>query len=274
MKRDFPEALYNAGLAYQRCNKDAEAKAQFQAALDLDPKFHRARVQLALYDLKEKGDSAIEPVIGRVGSGRQRRAVSERRGARQPGDASDEAARDQLGSRRRQRLRSRQEEPAARARDRRRVPAGVQSARALLPRDREAEGRWRRAHGRKTATFTKTRRADQQQLELAALVCSQAIRKNPNYAGHPQHRRAHPGRAAEHQQRGPRVPDGGEARSDVLRSADELRGREPLVPRVQGSEDAYRSRAQDSSERLRRAPRARARDSRADRRLELRQARR
>ena len=55
---DFPEAIYNAGLAYQRCNNDAEAKAQFQAALDLDPKFHRARVQLALYDYKEKGDAA------------------------------------------------------------------------------------------------------------------------------------------------------------------------------------------------------------------------
>src|SRR6185503_6089460 len=56
-------ALYNAGLAYQRCNKDAEAKAQFQAALNVDSKFHHARVQIALYDLKEKGDGAMEPVI-------------------------------------------------------------------------------------------------------------------------------------------------------------------------------------------------------------------
>src|SRR5262249_44796989 len=66
MKHDFPEALYNAGLVYQRCNKDADAKGQFQAALNLDQKFHRARVQLALYDLKEKGDAAIEPVMAEL----------------------------------------------------------------------------------------------------------------------------------------------------------------------------------------------------------------
>jgi tetratricopeptide (TPR) repeat protein len=62
-KSEFPEALYNAGLALQRCNSDAEAKAQFQKALDINAQFHRARVQLALYMLKEKGDAAIEPVI-------------------------------------------------------------------------------------------------------------------------------------------------------------------------------------------------------------------
>jgi hypothetical protein len=35
---------------------------------------------------------------------------------------------------------------------------------------------------RKAAVFVKTKKADQQMLELAALVCSQAIRKNPKYA--------------------------------------------------------------------------------------------
>src|SRR5205814_2330997 len=35
---------------------------------------------------------------------------------------------------------------------------------------------------RKTSTFAKTKKAASQQLDLAALVCSQAIRKNPNYA--------------------------------------------------------------------------------------------
>ena len=42
-KGKFPEALYNAGLAYQRCGKKAEAKEQFEAALKADAKFHRAR---------------------------------------------------------------------------------------------------------------------------------------------------------------------------------------------------------------------------------------
>jgi len=65
-KGDLPEAIYNAGLAYQRCNKDAEAKKQFESALAISQKFHHARVQMALYDLKERGDSAIEPVIGEL----------------------------------------------------------------------------------------------------------------------------------------------------------------------------------------------------------------
>ncbi len=39
--KTFGEALYNAGLANQRCKKDAEAKAFFKQVLDKDPKFHR-----------------------------------------------------------------------------------------------------------------------------------------------------------------------------------------------------------------------------------------
>src|SRR5439155_17042782 len=65
-KGDLPEAVYNAGLAYQRCNKDADAKKQFESALNISQKFHHARVQMALYDLKERGDAAIEPVIGEL----------------------------------------------------------------------------------------------------------------------------------------------------------------------------------------------------------------
>jgi len=65
-KGELPEAIYNAGLAYQRCNKDADAKKQFEVALAISQKFHHARVQMALYDLKERGDAAIEPVIGEL----------------------------------------------------------------------------------------------------------------------------------------------------------------------------------------------------------------
>ena len=42
-------AAFNAGLAYQRCNDDKNAKAKFEAALQADPKFHHARAQIALY---------------------------------------------------------------------------------------------------------------------------------------------------------------------------------------------------------------------------------
>jgi tetratricopeptide (TPR) repeat protein len=58
----FAEASFNAGLAYQRCGNDAKAKEEFQKALDEDPKFHFARAELALYHYKENGnvDQAIQ----------------------------------------------------------------------------------------------------------------------------------------------------------------------------------------------------------------------
>jgi tetratricopeptide (TPR) repeat protein len=180
MSRDFPEAIYNAGLAYQRCNKDTEAKAQFQAALDLDAKFHRSRVQLALYQLKEKGDGAIEPVMAEL-----RQAVTDaqfqnvealvnlamlqmkRRATSPDQDGANDFDRAKKNLQR------------ALAIDDGYQPAFNQLALYYLEMAKQKAGRGGR---RKTATFAKTKKADQQQLELAALVCSQAIRKNPSYA--------------------------------------------------------------------------------------------
>jgi tetratricopeptide (TPR) repeat protein len=64
----FPEATYNAGLAYQRCGDDKDAKAHFQQSLSDDPKFHYARAQLALYQFKSDGNvdaaiSALEQAV-------------------------------------------------------------------------------------------------------------------------------------------------------------------------------------------------------------------
>jgi len=180
MSRDFPEAIYNAGLAYQRCNKDTEAKAQFQAALDLDAKFHRARVQLALYQMKEKGDPAIEPVMAEL-----RQAVTDaqfqnvealvnlamlqmkRRATNTDQDGANDFDRAKKNLQR------------ALAIDDGYQPAFNQLALYYLEMAKQKAGRGGR---RKTATFSKTKKADQQQLELAALVCSQEIRKNPSYA--------------------------------------------------------------------------------------------
>ena len=181
MKRELPEALYNAGLAYQRCNKDAEAKEQFQAALAIDQKFHHARVQIALYDLKEKGDGAIEPVIAEL-----QQAVRDaqfqnvealvnlamlqmkRRNANPDQDGANDYDRAKKNLQR------------ALAIDDGYQPAFNQLALYYLEIAKEKAGR--ASTRRKTATFAKTKKADSQQLELAALVCSQAIRKNPNYA--------------------------------------------------------------------------------------------
>ena len=55
-KAEFPEALYNAGLAYQRCGKDADARSKFEDTLKADPGFHRAKAQLVLYDFAKSGD--------------------------------------------------------------------------------------------------------------------------------------------------------------------------------------------------------------------------
>ena len=54
--RHLAEALYNSGLAYQRCGKDAEAREKFEATLKADPSFHRAKAQLTLYSYMKTGD--------------------------------------------------------------------------------------------------------------------------------------------------------------------------------------------------------------------------
>src|ERR1700682_913465 len=64
----FPEATYDAGLAYQRCGNDKEAKAHFDKALADEPKFHFARAQLALYQFKADANvdgaiSALETAV-------------------------------------------------------------------------------------------------------------------------------------------------------------------------------------------------------------------
>src|SRR5690606_42054275 len=59
--RALPEAVYNAGLAYQRCGDDANAKLYFEQATTIDKNFYRPSAQLALYRYKESGniDQAI-----------------------------------------------------------------------------------------------------------------------------------------------------------------------------------------------------------------------
>ena len=52
----FTEALYDSGLAYQRCGDDKEARDRFQKALSEQSSFHYARAQIALYDFKTNGD--------------------------------------------------------------------------------------------------------------------------------------------------------------------------------------------------------------------------
>ncbi len=109
----------------------------------------------------------------------------------------------------------------------------------------------------------KQKKVDTQALELAALVCSQAIRKNPNYA--PIHNTAGmiPVELGEPERGGAGVQHRAPARSELLRSPDELRGREPPVPRVRAGGGGVPRGPQDAAERLRRAPGPRARAARS-----------
>jgi tetratricopeptide (TPR) repeat protein len=181
--RTFGEALYNAGLANQRCKKDAEAKQHFKQVLDKDPKFHRARVQLALYAFAESGEKNIDEAIREM---RQAAVVDARfqnvealvnlgmlyikRNNQSPdADGPTDLAR------------AKKYIQSALAVDDGFMPAFNQLAILYLEAAKQKAGRDSR---QRTATNASKQKkvVDTQALELAGLVCSQAIRKNGKYA--------------------------------------------------------------------------------------------
>jgi|HubBroStandDraft_2_1064218.scaffolds.fasta_scaffold27630_2 tetratricopeptide (TPR) repeat protein len=182
----FPEATYDAGLAYQRCNNDKEAKAHFQKALSDDPKFHFARAQLALYQFKADNnvDAAINALEQAVNDANfqnvpalvdlamfQMLRDSDTIGANcqsKAGDLKDfECAKLNL--------------QRALAIDDGYMPAFNQLALFYFGSAKKKAGA--RKFGRTIATNAAiAKRGDVQQLELAALVCGQAVRKNKGYA--------------------------------------------------------------------------------------------
>jgi tetratricopeptide (TPR) repeat protein len=187
----FPEATYDAGLAYQRCGDDKEAKAHFQQALSDDPKFHYARAQLALYQFKADGnaDAAISALEQAVTDANfqnvpalvdlamfQMQRDSEQVGANCHAKAGGkdvdlpdfDCAKLNL--------------QRALAIDDGYMPAFNQLALYYFGSAKKKATPGRK-FGRTIATnAAMARRGDVQQLDLAALVCSQAVRKNANYA--------------------------------------------------------------------------------------------
>jgi tetratricopeptide (TPR) repeat protein len=188
----LPEATYDAGLSYQRCDNDKEAKARFQKALADEPKFHYARAQLALYQFKAEGnvDSAINSLEQAVNDANfqnvpalvdlamfQMLRDSDMVGANchsksggKDVDLKDfECARLNL--------------QRALAIDDGYMPAFNQLALYYFGSAKKKGSGGGRKFGRTIATNAAlAKRGDVQQLELAALVCSQAVRKNANYA--------------------------------------------------------------------------------------------
>ncbi len=178
----FPEATFDAGLAYQRCHDSSAALEHFQKALAQDAKFHPARVQVALYRYRADGniDTAIAQLHRAVLDAQFRDVAAlvnlamlqMQRGAPTAGiRCSDdmECAKTNL--------------QRALAIDDSYMPAFNQLALFYLQQAKARAGESTHRGGRSVATsVSTTKRADVQQLELAALVCSQAIRKSPDYA--------------------------------------------------------------------------------------------
>jgi len=180
--RSFPEAIYNAGLAYQRCNKDDKAREQFELATRVDSKFHRARAQLALFDYAKSGD--LERTIGELTqiirdakfqNAEALVALAALQMERGGSDADQDGANDYE--------RAQKNLQRALAIDDGFMPAYNQLAVFYLERARKAAGEEtsRKKRGLVVAGG-EGRDVNQQQLDLAGLVASQAIRKNPNYA--------------------------------------------------------------------------------------------
>ncbi len=183
--KDFPEALYNAGLALQRCGKDAEAVARFKSALDADKNFHRARGQLALYDYAKSQNldtaiSSLEQIIRDAKFQNTEALVAvaalqmERGSDQANSDGKDDLERAQRNIQR------------ALAIDDSNMPAFNQLAIYYLELAKKKAGgaKARGKGGRRSLVVSGGEKVDvnQQMLDLAALVTSQAIRKNPKYA--------------------------------------------------------------------------------------------
>jgi tetratricopeptide (TPR) repeat protein len=187
----FPEATYNAGLAYQRCGDDKDAKARFEKALADDPKFHFARAQLALYQFKADGnvDAAISSL---------EQAVSDANFQNVPALvdlAMFQMLRDSdtVGANCHSKAGGRDVDLAdfdcaklnlqrALAIDDGYMPAFNQLALYYFGSAKKKGGSGRK-FGRTIATNAAMgKRGDVQQLELAALVCSQAVHKSQTYA--------------------------------------------------------------------------------------------
>jgi tetratricopeptide (TPR) repeat protein len=187
----FPEASYNAGLAFQRCSNDKEAKAHFQEALSDEPKFHFARAQLALYQFKS--DSNVDAAISAL-----EQAVTDANFQNVPALvdlAMFQMMRDstQVGANCHTRAGGKDVDlqdfdcaklnlQRALAIDDGYMPAFNQLA-LFYYGSAKKKGSAGKKFGRTIATNAALgKRGDVQQLELAALVCSQAVRKNATYA--------------------------------------------------------------------------------------------
>ncbi|MCC6667135.1 MAG: hypothetical protein IT375_25535 [Polyangiaceae bacterium] len=183
--KPLPEALYNAGLAYQRCDKDTEARAQFQAAAGADAGFHRAKAQLALYDFEKSKNlegtiSTLDQIIRDAKFQNVEALVSlaalqlERNG-----ESSDQDGKNDMERAKKNLQRALAIDDSYMAAFNQLAIFYLEQAKAKADAEAAKSGRKRRGL---VAASTKAKDVNSQQLDLAALVASQGVRKNPNYA--------------------------------------------------------------------------------------------
>jgi tetratricopeptide (TPR) repeat protein len=186
--KSLAEAIYNAGLAYQRCGKDADARAQFENAVKLDPSMHRARAQIALYDYQKSSDldgaiRALDQIIRDAKFQNVEGLVAlaslqmERGNEQADQDGKNDLERAQHSLQR------------ALAIDDSYMPAFnqlaiyyLEQAKAKAGRAEKTQQKGKRARRGLVVSGAKKADVNEQQLDLAALVASQAQKKNPNYA--------------------------------------------------------------------------------------------
>jgi tetratricopeptide (TPR) repeat protein len=187
----FPEASFDAGLAFQRCGNDKEAKSHFQEALSDEPQFHFARAQLALYQFKADADvnAAIMALEQAVADAKfqnvpalvdlamfQMQRDSSAIGANCKANVGGKDVDLQDFDCAKLNLQR------ALAIDDGYMPAFNQLALYYFGNSKKKAGGGKK-FGRTIATNAAlSKRGDIQALELAALVCSQAVRKNAGYA--------------------------------------------------------------------------------------------
>ena len=172
-KRDeATSAKYNQAIVLSRCDLHDEAAAIHKALLREDKKYYRARVQLALHDFRNSADAA--------------KAMAELQKAIDDSRFKSTEALTHLAT-----LQMRSAESAAEHEE-----ANLNLRRALATNDSFMPAynqlaifyleQAKRKAGRQDASLNiaghAPEKADTQALELAALVCSQALRKKPNYA--------------------------------------------------------------------------------------------
>ncbi len=180
--KPLPEALYNAGLSHMRCGQEEEAVSQFQAAAKAGQGFHRARTQMALFDYKKSGniDSAIgslEQIIRDAKFQNVEALVSVAALQMERGnEVKDDDGPNDLE-------RAKKNIQRALAIDDSFMPAMNQLAIYYMEQARRNAGEKPagRRRGLVVAGAERTK-INRQQLELAGLVASQGVQKDPNYA--------------------------------------------------------------------------------------------